>query len=79
MFAYLAIITFIGNVVSVALVGWAAYEAGGAVRLIMIALLVLTFLLPALWSSSIISLVCFVGRMGLGLVGFIYLKWQRVL
>ena len=78
MLAYLAIVTLIGNVASVVLAGWAAYEAEGAGRLIIIALLVLTFLIPALWSASLVSLVCFIGRIVLGLGCFIYLKWQRI-
>jgi len=79
MMAYLAIITLIGNVASIVLAGWAAYEANGAGRLIIIALLVLTFLIPALWPATLVSLICFVGRMVLGIGCFIYLKWQRVL
>jgi hypothetical protein len=76
--AYLAIVTLIGNVVSVILAVWAVYEADGAGRLIILALLVLTFLVPALWSASLVNLVCFIGRIILGLGCFIYLKWQRV-
>jgi len=79
MLAYLAIITLIGNVASVVLAVWAAYEAEGPGRLIIIALLVLTFLIPALWSASLVSLICFIGRLILGIGCFIYLKWQRVI
>ncbi len=78
MLAYLAIISLIGNVLSVVLAGWAVYEADGAGRLIILALLVLTFLVPALWSSSLVNLVCFTGRIFLGIGCFIYLQWQRV-
>ncbi|MCX6575566.1 MAG: hypothetical protein NTV82_04125 [Candidatus Aminicenantes bacterium] len=76
---YLAIVTLIGNVLSVVLAVWAVYEADGPGRLIIIALLVLTFLIPALWSASLVSLICFIGRLILGIGCFIYLKWQRVI
>jgi hypothetical protein len=79
MLAYLAIITLIGNVASVVLAVWAAYEAEGSGRLVIVALLVLTFLIPAFWSATLVSLICFVGRIVLGIGCFIYLKWQRVL
>jgi len=78
MLAYLAIINLIGNVAAIVLACWAAYEADGSVRLIIMALLVLTFLIPALWSAALVSLICFVGRIVLGIGCFIYLKWQRV-
>jgi ABC-type glycerol-3-phosphate transport system permease component len=77
MLAYLAIISLIGNVLSVVLAGWAVYEANAGGRLIILALLVLTFLIPALWSSSPVNLICFTGRIILGIGCFIYLKWQR--
>jgi hypothetical protein len=53
-------------------------EANAGGRLIILALLVLTFLIPALWSSSPVNLICFTGRIILGIGCFIYLKWQRV-
>ena len=77
--AYLAIITLIGNVASVVLAVWAAYEADGAGRLVIAVLLVLSFLISKLWPGIVVSLICFVGRVLLGIGCLIYLKWHQVL
>lgn len=64
----------IGTGLAIILIVLAFLRAGNTGRIIILALVSLTFLLPALFSSMAVGLICSVGRILIGIGCYIYLK-----
>ena len=69
----------IGTGIAIILIALAIYEADIKGRIIILALTLLTFLLPALFRSAVLNLICYITRLLLGIVCYIYLKWQSTI
>ena len=66
----------IGLGIALICIGMAFAEAEARGRILLVSLLVLSFLLPALITSSGLDLVCRIGRLVLGMICFIYWKYK---
>jgi hypothetical protein len=64
----------IGTGLAIILIIMAFFRAGSTGRIIILALVSLTFLLPTLLSSMAVGLICYVGRILIGIGCYIYLK-----
>jgi len=67
----------IGTGIALILVIWGIYDSEGKARLIILALALPLFLLPLFVSSAVPRLICFVGRLLLGIGCYIYIKYQN--
>jgi hypothetical protein len=66
----------IGIGVSVILAVWAFFQAEEKGRIIIAASAAVIFLIPVVFSGSLVSLISFLGWILLGLSSFIYLKYR---
>jgi hypothetical protein len=66
----------IGIGISVILAVWAFYQAEERGRVIIAASAAVIFLIPVIFSSSLASLISFLGWILLGLSSFIYLRYH---
>lgn len=69
----------IGTGIAIILIALAIYEADIKGRIIILALTLLTFLLPALLRKAVLNLICFIARLLIGIGCYIYLKWQNAI
>jgi hypothetical protein len=67
----------IGTGIALILVIWGILASEGMARLIILALALPLFLLPMFISSAAPRLICFVGRLLLGIGCYIYIKYQN--
>jgi len=68
--------TAIGTGVALILIALAVYEAESNGRIIILALALITFLLPFLFPSRILNLICYIARMLLGICCYIFLRYR---
>ena len=73
------ILFLVGNVASVLVGGYAFVEAEDRGRVLIASLMGAAFLLPRLFPSLTLRLVCFVARMILAIGCVVYLKWKQAL
>jgi hypothetical protein len=66
----------IGLVVALVFMALAFQEAEAGGRVVILAVLILSFLLPALFSSRTLELVCRIGRLLFGAGCYIYWKYK---
>lgn len=69
----------IGTGVAIILIALAIYEAEIKGRIIILVLALLTFLLPVLFRTAVLNLICYIARLLLGIGCYIYLKWQNAI
>ncbi|NIM91927.1 MAG: hypothetical protein GTO17_13390 [Candidatus Aminicenantes bacterium] len=69
----------IGNILALALAILAFSMAENKGRIIIATVMGSLFILPYLFSSAALSIICFVGRMVFGIGCLLYIKWQGTL
>ncbi|MCJ7587356.1 MAG: hypothetical protein MUQ00_05565 [Candidatus Aminicenantes bacterium] len=66
----------IGLGIALIFIGLAFYEAEATGRIVILSAFALSFILPALFSSYVLSVVCRIGRLVLGIICFVYWKYK---
>lgn len=69
----------IGTIVAIVLIVLAFYHADIKGRIIILSLSSLTFVLPRLFPSPTLHVVCWAARLFIGMGSYIYLKYIRAL
>jgi hypothetical protein len=65
----------IGDLIALALIALAFYWAESEGRIFLIVIVSLTYLLPRLFPSGALSLICLIARYLIGICCYIYLKF----
>jgi hypothetical protein len=73
---YFTILSLIGNILAIVGAGAAFFEAETKGRIFILTLMALTFIIPKIWASLLISSICFVLRMVLAIGCYVYVKYQ---
>lgn len=69
----------IGDIIAVAAAIFAFSMAENKGRIIIATVMISLFVLPHLFPSTALSIICFVARMVFGIGCLLYIKWQRTL
>ena len=69
----------IGDILALAIAVIAFSMAENKGRIIIATVMISLFILPRLIPSTVLSIICFAGRMVFGIGCLLYIKWQRTL
>jgi ABC-type glycerol-3-phosphate transport system permease component len=64
----------IGTIIALGMMAYAFYEAENRGRLVILVLASATFIIPELFSTSTIGLICYISRILIGIGCYIYVK-----